>query len=196
MYIPSFLRPHAPHTLTPSPERQRTAVHEAGHVIIGLERYGPSVVAYARIDDDYTGHAGVFLDHLDEEVLLLAITARTDCIIDLAGISAEEVICGIVERDASCESDVRRAWNSAYFHLSLTAEVPLDHEDPACRKMMFNDAHTLIKECHDDAKRIIEERRKAVKALARALAVEGYLGKRQIIEIWKAHRNTRPVSGC
>ncbi|HEV7888314.1 MAG TPA: AAA family ATPase, partial [Acidimicrobiales bacterium] len=171
--------------LDPS-ERRRIAVHEAGHAVVAaLLGFGPSI---ERVSVLARGRVLAAVEHAEgDAVLLTEDQARRRLAALLAGRSAEIVVCGSpstgAEDDLAAATELGVDLAARYgmsrlgprrllardADLHLGSASALDTSE-ATRKRLDAEVDRLLEDAEEEALRLVAGHRRAVEALAEALA--------------------------
>lgn len=197
------LGPERPLILSPH-DRERIAYHEGGHAILGLLIAGADPVnrvtivprgqalgvTYQRPESDRYNYTEDYL--------------RARIIGILGGRSAEEVVFG--SRTTGAENDIEQATNIArgmvtlwgmsdrlgMIQLAPKTNPYLNHgAGPSGSKpvsehtarVIDEEVHRIIAECHDEARRLLRKHRRELDALAQALLKNETLNEQEILAV-------------
>jgi cell division protease FtsH len=195
------LGPERPLLLTRE-DKERIAYHESGHAILGLVVPGADPVH--RVTIVPRGQAlGVTYQrpqtdryHYPEAYLRARIVGM------LGGRAAEELVYGT--RTTGAESDIEQAtqlargmvtrWGMSdklgmvqlasrqnpYLGAGMAGDRPFSDETA---RIVDSEVQRIIDECHEDARRLLREHRKALDALVHALLERETLGEQEILQI-------------
>jgi cell division protease FtsH len=196
-------------------DRKRIAYHEGGHAILGLVL--PSADPVRRVTIVPRGQAlGVtYQVPATDRYNYTEAYLRARIIGMLGGRAAEEIAYG--SRTTGAESDLEQAteiarnmvtrWGMSD-KLGLVQLAP--RANPYLGRSTFGGestvseatAHTvddemlrIIRECHDEATRLLQAHRKELDALVDALLARDTLDEREILEITQLTREAEPSSG-
>lgn len=196
-----ILGPERPLLLSPA-DRERIAYHEGGHTILGLVVPGADPVnrvsivprgmalgvTYQRPDSDRYNYTEEYL--------------RARIIGILGGRSAEEIVYGT--RTTGAENDIVQAtqiargmvtrWGMSdkLGMIELAPKVNPYLGTPMGQPNSFSEytartvdeeIHRIINECHDEARRLLQEYRSELDALAAALLSKETLDEQEILEV-------------
>jgi cell division protease FtsH len=185
-------------------DRERIAYHESGHAILGLVVPGADPVhrvtivprgqalgvTYQRPEADRYNYPEAYL--------------RARIVGMLGGRAAEEVVYGT--RTTGAENDIEQATQLARNMVTrwgmseklgmvqlaprgnvylgtggaFQGERPFSEET---QRLIDEEVARIIRECHDEAKRLLRAHRKALDALVRALLERESLGEQEILEV-------------
>lgn len=183
-------------------ERTRIAYHESGHAILGLLVPGADPVnrvtivprgqalgvTYQRPESDRYNYS--------EEYLKARIIGI------LGGRSAEEVVFG--NKTTGAENDIEQATNLARGMVTrwgMSEKLGMIQLSPKVNPYLGNtmgssqpfseytarlideEVHKIINDCHDDARRLLTEHRKELDALANALLKNETLSEKEILQV-------------
>jgi cell division protease FtsH len=205
------LGPERPILLSPE-DRERIAYHEGGHAILGLVVPGADPVnrvtivprgqalgvTYQRPESDRYNYSEEYL--------------RARIIGILGGRSAEEVVYG--NKTTGAENDIEQATQIARGMVTrwgMSDALGMIQLAPKTNQFLGNqvggtsqpfsehtarvideEIHKIINDCHDEARRLLHEHRQALDALAKALLEKETLNEKEIIQVTGLHR-TKPV---
>jgi cell division protease FtsH len=186
-------------------ERERIAYHEGGHAILGLVVPGADPVnrvtivprgqalgvTYQRPESDRYNYSEEYL--------------RAKIIGILGGRSAEEIVFG--SKTTGAENDIDQATNLArsmvtrwgmseqlgmiqldpkinpYLGTSIAGATGMKPFSESTAQAIDDEVRKIINECHDEAKRLLEEHRYALDNLAHALLSKETLNEKEILEV-------------
>lgn len=207
------LGPERPLLLSPE-DRERIAYHEGGHAILGLVVPGADPVnrvtivprgqalgvTYQRPESDRYNYSEEYL--------------RARIIGILGGRSAEEVVYG--NRTTGAENDIEQATQMARGMVTrwgMSDTLGMIQLAPKTNQYLGNqvggtsqpfsehtarvideEVHKIINECHDEARRLLREHRDALDALAKALLDSETLNEKEILEV-TGLRRAQPAGG-
>ncbi|MHA6685405.1 AAA family ATPase [Mesorhizobium sp. A556] len=179
----------------------RTAVHEAGHAVVGLAagsrwKIVRAAVAQAIPDTGVPHQAGGVLWEDDSRYTMSADDYRARIIRGLGGLAAEEILFGsrtdggggIPGSDlynatiAAAAMETSMGLGGSLAYLSSYAPEELLHLVQYDHVSRMRVERTLD-ECYEEAKKIARERRPDVERLARALVKKGRLSGAEVAEI-------------
>ena len=170
-------------------EKERTAVHESGHALLGMLTPGADPVRKISIIPRGQALGVTFQSPQDDRYGYSAKYLRGRIIGALGGRAAEEVVYG--DMTTGAESDLEQCtriarsmvgrWGMSEAIGPVTVLPPPDREtpfgadpaSPATKQLIDEEVRRLIEECHQDAVRILREHRQQLDALSsRLLEVE------------------------
>lgn len=198
------LGPERPLILSPA-DRERIAYHEGGHAILGLLVPGADPVnrvtivprgqalgvTYQRPESDRYNYSEDYL--------------RARIVGILGGRSAEEIVFG--SRTTGAENDIEQATNIArgmvtrwgmsdrlgmiqlapkmnpYLHNPLTANGAAKPFSDHTAQAIDEEVLRIIGECHEEARRLLQEYRQQLDALAEALLQNETLNEQEILQV-------------
>jgi cell division protease FtsH len=185
--------------LTP-PDRERVAFHESGHALLGLLVPGADPVKKVTIVP--RGQAlGVTLQAPeDDRVNYAEDYLRARIVGALGGRSAEQIVYQVVSTGAENDlAQVTRLAQQMVVRWGMSPKVgPLNFTDDSQQQGAFlsqrpyseetarlidEEVHRIVEECHDQADRLLHEHRPQLDALAKALLEEDSLDEKQVLQV-------------
>ncbi len=172
---------------------RKTAIHEAGHAVVGWVEGGACTPVYATI----TSRAN-FLGYVKPNVNENAVTRTKDELLaeirtDLAGRAAELICIDGKELSSGASNDLRRASQLALDIISNYGmsenslfTFPLVFGEAGVSPMMksaIEEADIILKAEMEKTKRIVEENKELIIKFADALIDKGHLGKAEIARL-------------
>jgi cell division protease FtsH len=197
------LGPERPLLLTRE-DRERIAYHESGHAILGLVVPGADPVHRVSIVPRGQALGVTYQRPATDRYNYPEAYLRARIVGMLGGRAAEEVVYGT--RTTGAESDIEQATNLARNMVTrwgmsdalgmvqlaprqnvylgtggaFPGEKPFSEETA---RLVDQEVHRIINECHDEARKLLQQHRKALDALVRALLERETVGEDEILEV-------------
>ena len=176
---------------------RRVSVHEAGHAVCRLSATGKTDIVLITVEHEGNGALG-YVQHENKGMALpTAKNLRDEMVCLLGGMSAEEVFLGSFSAGNSSDLDKATSlacryvatygmsdagliqFANARFNMGELANLPSETLAAMTR---------VLDECHDEAKRLVEECRGAIEAIAAALKEKSTLTGEELLKIWEGSK--------
>jgi cell division protease FtsH len=198
-------------------EKRRVAFHEAGHALVALSVAHADPVHRVTIIPRSVGALGATLQLPTEERYLMTVDELHDglCVM-FGGRSAEEIACGAVSTGA--EDDLERAtevarqmvcrfgmsdalgpatWGRSrsmrFLHLPGELGLERDFSEETSR-LVDTEVRRILDTEHARARRLLQDRREALDAIARELLVRETLDGAELETIVRKHSDSLPAA--
>jgi ATP-dependent Zn protease len=171
-------------------DREMTATHEAGHALLAVHYFGPSVLQWVSITMPETRGMARFSDRMRPMHMRTEREARNRIAVSLAGIVAEELLHG--GHPTVGKGDIADAKKDAVdllmsYGLGPTGfeAVPVPGFDltPEMRGRIHRDAAAIVEACKAEAQRVLLGRRDQLIILRARLLKDGWLSGAKVEEI-------------
>jgi cell division protease FtsH len=189
-------------------EKEATAIHEAGHAIIGLRKEIEGVEPLDRVTVlPFDDALGVTLFRDEKERYMKSLKSyKADLVIDYGGRVAEELIYGDTNVSSAASGDIENATSVAELMVTQfgfnkkigpikvgnLSETFLGSSgglttDPETARIVREEIQILVDEAYEEAKKILTEDKKALIDLAKSLMEYESLERDEVIEITGIH---------
>lgn len=181
---------------------KRVSVHEAGHAVCRLAATGKTDIVLITVEHEGNGALG-YVQHEGKGMMLpTSKNLRDELVCLLGGMSAEEVYFGSFS--AGNSSDLEKATYHAARYVGtygMSDAGLVQFVSPKSRSIDMDSLpketlpamQRVLDECHDEAKRRVEECRPAIDAITAALKDKATLTGEELLAIWEANK---PGSGA
>jgi len=172
-------------------QRRCTSIHESGHAILYSECFGAIPRKMVSIVADSRTAAGFISTH---SIRHTRVTMKDFICVALAGMVAEETVFGPDFRTVGCSSDLEKATMLAAMYIRKFAfsdkVKAVVGSDPAHYNNMSGtseDINTIVKECIEKTKKVIEDNIEMLKDVAEVMFEKTKCSPEEFLEISKKH---------